>query len=237
MADDKKKADDETIELPKEISDAITLLKSHAKEHGEAIVEEFTGTPLYQIPNTAGHAAARAKSDAKLTEAKGKITELEQKITDATGHQPDVAKINETWQKKLDKKDEEVAVLKQQLGTVEVETIETQLDASLGKVLRPTAAKLMKKELATRVRRTADGKGYELRDADNPDVVVKVAKGKSVFDVLAEEAKTLVEPEDVLSAAHGGGGRQNGGGHTGGKAPDVAEISKQKLAAGIGPSI
>lgn len=235
MPDEQKAKDDAQVELPADVAAAIALLKANAKEHGEEIVEAFTGTPLYNIPSTRGHAAARGKGDEKLKAASEKIAELEQKVADAGTHQPDVQKMNDTWQKKLDKKDEELAGLRSQLGAVETETIETQLTASLDRTLRPTAAKLMRRELASRVRRTADGKGYELRDADNPDVVVRVPKGKSVFDVLAEEAKTMVEPEDVLSAASGGGGRGNGGGHGGGRVKDAAEIGQEKLAAGIGP--
>lgn len=206
-------ANDDGAGLPADVTAAIGVLKAAAKTHGDAIVEQFVGTPLYQIPSTSGHRAGSAQTRAQLKAAQERVTALEQEIADAQGKAPDVERIKQAYERQLSKKDEERAALETQLSALDATVREEKLGAALSKVLRPTAARLMQKELAARVRRTADGRDWELLDPDSPDVVVRLPKGRSAFDVLAEEAKGRpdIEPEDVLAAAQSsGGGRSNG---------------------------
>lgn len=210
-SDDNGSGDDGS--LPADVTAAIGVLKAAAKTHGEAIAEAFVGTPLYQIPSAAGHRAGSAKATKTLQSANERIAQLEAEIADAQGKAPDVERIKQAYERQLSKKDEERAALETQLSALDATVREEKLGAALSKVLRPTAARLMQKELAARVRRTADGRDWELLDPDSPDVVVRLPKGRSAFDVLAEEAKGRpdIEPEDVLAAAQSsGGGRSNG---------------------------
>lgn len=242
MADKKSDAqqtEQDTGELPSEVTDAIQVLKKHAGEHAEPIIAELKGTALYQMPYNIGHSVATRKftdpDKGKLVAAEKRIGELEAEVAKASEGRPNLDNVKAGYIRQLEAKDAEIVKREVAIAALEGESVSDKLQAALGGRLRGAAAKLAAIELKTRIKRK-DGR-YVLVADDNPDVEVQVPKGKTVFDYVAEEAIKAADPEDVLSGATSGAGRTGGGSHPGVRPVKIEEIQAQKRAAGVGPAI
>jgi hypothetical protein len=228
--------DDEKVELPKEITDAIAVLKKGSKEHAAAIAEELSGSPVYQAVFNDGHSEATKRAGTKqadlakkLKDAEARNAELETERDELKKATPDLAKRDQDWQKKLDKKDEEIAAERTQRERIIGDVTTERLRSALKDKLRPKYAELVAPTLASRIRRKADGTEELLEEGS--EIPVSIPKGKTVYQVAADLAYEAADAVDRLAGGESGGGRTGGGG--GATGPSHDELMKRKLSSGM----
>ena len=221
---------------------AIQTLKGIATDDVQEFATELKGAnqAAYQGVFRAGFKEAETRwkpraeqAETKLTEAESAKAEAERQLQEAQSKQPDVAKLNEQWQAKLDKQkaDLEAAVTAEKTraaGEREARKV-ADLKASLNG-LDPVYVGAVVATEAARIRFKEDGTP-ELYEAGS-DIPTQLPAGKTPYAVLAEEIRSKADPRWVLAGGDSGSGTESGTRGGGGYDPvaagkKMAEEAKQ----------
>lgn len=223
--------------LTAEQKTAIQALKDIAAEDAD----EFA-TELKAANSKAHHAVFRAgfteaegrwkpraeAAETAKTKAEQEKATAEQQLKDAQEKAPDVAKVNEQWQAKWDKRESEhTAAIEAEKSGRKAEREARKLSDLRAELngLDPIYVDAVVKSKADRIRFKEDGTAELFEDGS--DIPVQVPTGKTPYAVLAAEIKSKADPKWVLAGGDTGSGTQPG---TGGSGYDPVAAGK-KLAA------
>lgn len=223
------------MSLTEEQKAAVALIASAPAEAvAEALKNE--ANPIYNrifgAGVTTGKGQLKNQMDAQaaeLTVAKQDVERLTGELAEAREAKPDLDKIHQEWQAKLDAAKAETEAERKAREQEREARKMSDLRAHLTG-LDPEYARWKATEYAGRLRTKEDGT-IELLERPDGEVPVQLPEGKSPFQVLADEIVKSAPAALRISNADTGGGTGGGGGGAKTKDPVEAAIERNRARA------
>lgn len=228
-------------DLLAKLNELVTADKTVEEKDAVDVIHSAAPADVFQVIFDRGHSTGLTKGTTKNTELEGKVTAAENKAAEAQrqldefkAKHPDAAKLQESYQNDLKKKDEEHAeALKQKDQQIDNERrgrATSDLRAALiGMGFKKLFAETLadRPEQQVRIKFDKDGKPEVLQKGK--DIAIVPTAEKNAIEMLAAELHTTATPDMLTSNTKGGGGiQQETGGNGEGAKTVFSNIRKQE---------